>query len=185
MAVTGDLQFSLTGIAFQAISQVAECTRMVLGEFVLSGRKLDPLTYTAFVAPTCLVVLLVANIASWDSAILPAAKVYWWLLLANSCVAFMLNILVATVIKEFSAVGFVLTGLTKDVVIVSLSCVFFGEPITKIQSSAFTITLAGVGMWSLLKIAPDSPPVRLLESLLCVPHRTTGEAQALLASKNV
>lgn len=185
VSVSGDLHFSLVGIAFQAVSQVSECTRMVLGEIVLSGRKLDPLTYTAFVAPTCLIVLLIANIASWDSAILPAAKEHWRLLLANACIAFMLNVLVATVIKEFSAVGFVLTGLTKDIVIVSLSCMLFGEHVTAMQSSAFAITLAGVGMWSLMKIAPDSPPVRCLERLLCIPGHTTSETQALLNDKKV
>merc|ERR1740123_1526143 len=55
ISVSGDLQFSLVGIAFQAFSQVAECARIVLGEFVLSGRKFDPLSYTFFVAPTCFV----------------------------------------------------------------------------------------------------------------------------------
>merc|ERR1740123_938848 len=55
VSVSGDIRFSLVGIAFQAFSQVAECARIVLGEFVLSGRKFDPLSYTFFVAPTCFV----------------------------------------------------------------------------------------------------------------------------------
>jgi len=185
ISVSGDLNFKLVGITFQAVSQVAECTRMVLGEFVLSGRKLDPLTYTAFAAPTCFVVLLVGTVTSWDPAILPAAKANWNLLLANAGIAFMLNVLVATVIKELSAVGFVLTGLTKDVVIVALSCVFFGEQVTSTQCFAFAMTIAGVGMWSLMKVAPDSLPVRLLETLLCVPRRTRAESQPLVDGKHV
>jgi len=185
ISVSGDLQFSLVGIAFQAISQVAECARIVLGEFVLSGRKFDPLTYTAFMAPTCFGVLLVANIVGWNPAVIPAAITHWRLLVANAGVAFLLNVLVAVVIKEISAVGFVLTGLTKDIFIVVLSCVLFGEPITPMQTSAFCMTLAGVGMWSLMKILPDAPPVRFLKHALCMPVALKSETDPLLPGKKV
>jgi len=185
ISVSGDLQFALVGVAFQAMSQVAECARIVLGEFVLSGRKLDPLTYTTFVAPTCFVVLMAGNALAWDPAIIPAAMMHWRLLAANACVAFLLNVLVATVIKEVSAVGFVLTGLTKDIVIVVLSCVMFMEPITHTQASAFIMTLAGVGMWSLMKINPQAAPVQFLERALCMPVTALGEKDPLLPCKKV
>jgi len=185
ISVSGDLQFSFLGIAFQAMSQVAECARIVLGEFVLSGRKLDPLTYTTFVAPTCFVVLLAGNALAWDPAIITAAQMHWQLLAVNAFVAFLLNVLVATVIKEISAVGFVLTGLTKDIVIVVLSCVMFTEPITRTQALAFVITLAGVGMWSLMKINPTAPPVQLLERALGMPVTAVGEKDPLLPCKKV
>jgi len=185
VSVSGDIHFSLVGIAFQAISQVAECIRIVLGEFVLTGRKLDPLTYTAFVAPTCFVVLIVANAMAWNSVIVPAAMAHWRLLLVNAGVAFLLNVLTATVIKEVSAVGFVLTGLTKDIVIVALSCILFGEAITRTQISAFCMTLAGVGMWSLMKISPEAPALRFLKRALCMPVAVKSELDPLLPGKKV
>jgi len=185
ISVSGDLQFSLVGIAFQAISQLAECARIVLGEFVLSGRKFDPLSYTFFVAPTCFVVLLVANAAAWNPAVIPAAMTHWRLLAANAGVAFFLNVMVAVVIKEVSAVGFVLTGLTKDIFIVVLSCVLFGESITLTQTLAFGITLGGVGMWSLMKISPEAPPVRLLQHMLCMPVVMKGETDPLQLCKKI
>jgi len=185
ISVSGDMQFSLVGIAFQAVSQVAECIRIVLGEFLLSGRKLDPLTYTAFVAPTCFAVLLFANAMAWNPAIIPAAMAHWRLLLVNAGVAFLLNVLVATVIKELSAVGFVLTGLTKDIVIVALSCILFGEPITCTQFLAFVVTLAGVGMWSLMKISPEAPPVIFLKRALCIPVAVSSETDPLMPGKKV
>jgi len=169
ISVSGDLKFSLVGVAFQAVSQLAECARMVLGEFVLSGRKLDPLTYTSFVAPLCFVVLLAANLCSWDHRIVPAFVNSWPLLLCNALVAFILNVLVAAVIKEISAVGFVLTGLAKDIVIVVLSWLLFSEAITFKQWAAFAVTLGGVCLWSLLRVSPHSRPVKLLERALCVP----------------
>jgi hypothetical protein len=185
ISVSGDLQFSLVGIAFQACSQMAECIRIVLGEFVLTGRKLDPLTYTSLVAPICFGFLLIANVPAWNPAVIPAAMAHWHLLAANAGVAFLLNVLVAVVIKEISAVGFVLTGLTKDIFIVVLSCALFGEPITYMQTLAFVVTLAGVGMWSLTKILPEAPPVRFLKSALCMPIDVKGETDALLPGKKV
>eukprot|EP00418_Pyrodinium_bahamense_P025696 CAMPEP_0179133638 /NCGR_PEP_ID=MMETSP0796-20121207/63557_1 /TAXON_ID=73915 /ORGANISM="Pyrodinium bahamense, Strain pbaha01" /LENGTH=483 /DNA_ID=CAMNT_0020832603 /DNA_START=15 /DNA_END=1467 /DNA_ORIENTATION=- len=185
ISVTGDLTFSLVGIAFQVASQLAECLRTVLGEFVLSGQKLDPLTYTTFVAPVCLLVLLVANLFHWDPRVWPAFVQLWPIILCNAGVAFILNVLVAAVIKEVSAVGFVLTGLTKDVVIVMLSWLFFGDPITATQWSAFLMTLLGVGVWSLMKINPTSPIIQMLESAVCMNVRNNKptEATALIEKK--
>jgi len=185
ISVSGDLRFSLVGIAFQAISQVAECGRLVVGEFVLSGRKLDPLTYTAFVAPCCCAILLVANTVAWNPAVIPAAMTHWRLLAANAGLAFLLNVMVAVAIKEIAAVGFVLMGLTKDIFIVALSCVLFGEPITHTQTLAFSLTLVGVGTWSLLKISPEAPPLQLLKRALCMPAAEKNETDQLLPGKNV
>jgi len=184
ISVTGDLRFSLVGIAFQATSQLAECARMVLGEFVLSGRKLDPLTYTFFLAPTCLMVLLVANLCHWDPQTWPALAKCWPLVLCNAGVAFILNVLVAAVIKEVSAVGFVLTGLTKDIFIVMLSWLLFGEPVTTMQWSAFCMTLMGVGVWSWMKVNPRSSVIQMLERMLCMPcPEEKTEKTALLEKK--
>lgn len=185
ISVSGELKFSMLGFALQAFSQVAECCRMVMGEIVLSGpRKLDPLTYTMFVAPTCLVVLIVANLVHWDPLTVTRFHENWHLLVANASVAFLLNVMVATVVKECSAVGFVLTGLLKDIVIVIFSAIFFGEMVTHAQAAAFGVTIFGISFWSMMKISPDAPPVKALERLLGV---KTGEPEAcyLLSQKKL
>merc|ERR1712032_1267594 len=114
---------------------------MVMGEIVLTGRRLDPLTYTFFLAPVCLVVLIFANACQWNPHILPDFVQWWPLLTLNALIAFVLNLLVAAVIKECSALGFVLAGLTKDITIVVCSCIAFGEQITPQQAMAFGLTL--------------------------------------------
>eukprot|EP00418_Pyrodinium_bahamense_P071563 CAMPEP_0179084804 /NCGR_PEP_ID=MMETSP0796-20121207/38371_1 /TAXON_ID=73915 /ORGANISM="Pyrodinium bahamense, Strain pbaha01" /LENGTH=347 /DNA_ID=CAMNT_0020782231 /DNA_START=33 /DNA_END=1076 /DNA_ORIENTATION=- len=185
VSVSGDIRFSLTGILFQATSQVAECSRVVLGELILKGFNLDPLTYMIFVAPTSFAILFVATLCNWSPQIWLAFLQWWPLLLLNAGVAFILNLLVVTIIKEISAVGFTLTGLTKDIVIVVLSCIIFGEPITMVQWSAFGATLLGVGFWSLLKISPSSLPVQMLERALCIAHKPsqTSEATPIIEKK--
>jgi len=185
MAVSGELAFSMTGFMYQASSQVAECMRMVMGEIVLSGRKIDPLTYTFFLAPVCLAVLLCANALHWNPYIIPAFLQWWPLLIVNALVAFVLNLLVAAVIKECSAVGFVLAGLLKDIAIVVCSCIAFGEKITAQQATAFALTLAGVGFWSYMKTCPQAPAIRAAERMVCVPQAQEPNEFTNLVEKKV
>eukprot|EP00413_Alexandrium_margalefii_P029875 CAMPEP_0204578114 /NCGR_PEP_ID=MMETSP0661-20131031/42738_1 /ASSEMBLY_ACC=CAM_ASM_000606 /TAXON_ID=109239 /ORGANISM="Alexandrium margalefi, Strain AMGDE01CS-322" /LENGTH=352 /DNA_ID=CAMNT_0051587015 /DNA_START=57 /DNA_END=1115 /DNA_ORIENTATION=+ len=180
LTVSGEVHFKWIGFIFQGVSQLAEVTRMIMGEFVLTGRKMDPLTYNMFLAPICLAVLIVANAAHWSPGTLEDFAEWWPLILGNACLAFCLNILVATVIKECSAVGFVLTGLIKDIVIVIFSAVAFHEHVTRKQAEAFIITIFGVFFWSYMKIYPDASLVRMLERLLCMQHEAPSEKKALL-----
>lgn len=180
ISVSGEVNFRWIGFAFQAISQLAECSRMVMGEIVLSGRKLDPLTYTMFLAPICLVVLVIANAVHFSPGTWEDLAQMWPLLIANACVAFVLNVMVATVIKECSAVGFVLCGLTKDIAIVLFSTAAFHEHVTRKQALAFVITLAGVFYWSHMKTNPASPLVQLVERMLCVGSTAPKETTPLL-----
>lgn len=156
MAVSGDLNFVWIGFIFQMISQFAECARVVMGEIVLGGKlKLDPLSYTMFVAPTCLVVLIIGNAFAWDPKVIVAAGEWWHYLVPNALLAFVLNLIVATCIKELSAIGFILAGVSKDIVVVLFSCLAAGEAITRPQWFSFFATLTGVFCWSYLKVFPD------------------------------
>mmetsp|Transcript_173830 Transcript_173830/g.422781 ORF Transcript_173830/g.422781 Transcript_173830/m.422781 type:complete len:354 (-) Transcript_173830:85-1146(-) len=170
ISVSGEIHFAWLGFAFQAVSQLTECSRNVMGEYLLSGRKFDALTYNMFLAPICFVILVIATCFSWDSRIPTDFAAWWHLLLLNGLVAFSLNFLVASVIKECSAVGFVLCGLCKDIVIVVISSIAFGEEVTHKQSGAFLVTLLGILFWSLMKTHPKSLPVRAAEAMLCVPY---------------
>jgi len=169
--VSGEMNFVWLGFVVQLVSQVAECSRVVMGECVLSGAslKLDPLTYTLFAAPTCLTVLLLGNLFTWDHEIIPRAQQLWHLLLPNALLAFVLNVLVATVIKEASAVGFILTGMVKDIVLVVVSSIAFGETVTVEQAGAFVMILMGIVFWSASKAMPEHPLVRRVEDAMGLP----------------
>mmetsp|Transcript_53113 Transcript_53113/g.137387 ORF Transcript_53113/g.137387 Transcript_53113/m.137387 type:complete len:350 (-) Transcript_53113:157-1206(-) len=171
MAVSGEVNFVFVGFVYQLISQLAECSRAVMGEVVLSGGglKLDPLSYTLFVAPACLAVLVGGIIATWDPAI-PGALATWWpYVLPNALLAFVLNMLVATIIKEMSAVGFILAGVCKDIALVLFSAVVFAEVVTAHQCFGFMVALGGVFFWSFLRASPDSQAAMLAARLLQMP----------------
>mmetsp|Transcript_18183 Transcript_18183/g.42806 ORF Transcript_18183/g.42806 Transcript_18183/m.42806 type:complete len:354 (-) Transcript_18183:42-1103(-) len=185
IAISGEVHFKWIGFIYQAVSQLAEVCRMLMGEMVLNGQKLDPLTYNMFLAPICFLVLIVGNAIHWDDGIVASFALWWPMILGNACVAFALNITVAAVIKECSAVGFVLAGLAKDIAIVVFSACAFKEHVTGKQAAAFVCTIAGVFFWSYIKIYPRALPVRALERLLCVDVAADDERQALVNKEAV
>jgi drug/metabolite transporter (DMT)-like permease len=160
-AVSGEVHFVLAGFIFQAVSQLAECSRTVMGELVLNGRdfRLDPFTYTMLSAPFCILMLGAGTVITWDKRIPTQAANCWFLLIPNACMAFVLQALVATIIKELSAVGFILTGIVKDITIVMISAIWFGEEVRIKQYLSFTLTLSGIFFWSYMTKEPDSPLV--------------------------
>jgi len=170
LCVSGELHFALTGFILQLVSQFAECCRAVIAELVLTGNdyKLDSLSYAFFISPVCLVVLVVGATVTWSNEILTDTAAMWYLLIPNACLAVCLNITIAQVIKETSAVGFMITGMVKDVVLVCFSSAVFHDTIQKQQWLAFMVTLSGVFFWSYMKIDPGSKLVRAFEKMLGV-----------------
>jgi len=170
LCVSGEMNFVFIGFMIQGLSQFAECMRAVIAEVVLSGNdfKLDALSYTMFVAPVCLLVLAVGNAVIWDHAVLDDLAVWWPYLIPNACIAFCLNVTIAQVIKETSAVGFIITGVVKDICLVVFSSVAFHDMISMTQWASFTVTLSGVFFWSFMKINPDHRVIQNFEKLLGV-----------------
>lgn len=162
VAVVGELHFVWVGFAVQAVSQLGESGKNVLGEWIMRGSdlKLDPLTYTMFMSPMCLAVLLVGTVVTWRDEIAAHAVLWWKLLLPNACLAFLLNVAVALVIKECSAVTFVLAGLVKDMAIVAACVLVFGEVVVHQQFMGFAICLGGIFCWSYMRARPSSPWVQ-------------------------
>jgi len=92
-------------------------------------------------------------------------KAMWPLLLPNACLAFLLNVSISVLIKEVSAMAFILSGLVKDVIIVAASAAVFGEQVVMNQYIGFTVCLSGVFFWSWSKIAPQSQSVQLFRKI--------------------
>merc|ERR1712186_212729 len=70
LAVQGEINFVWRGFIIQAFSQMGECGKNVMQEWMMGGSdiQLDPLTYNLFVQPLTLAMLLIANLFTWQSA---------------------------------------------------------------------------------------------------------------------
>eukprot|EP00448_Togula_jolla_P020232 CAMPEP_0170589260 /NCGR_PEP_ID=MMETSP0224-20130122/11258_1 /TAXON_ID=285029 /ORGANISM="Togula jolla, Strain CCCM 725" /LENGTH=343 /DNA_ID=CAMNT_0010913011 /DNA_START=58 /DNA_END=1089 /DNA_ORIENTATION=+ len=171
MCVHGEINFTMIGFVIQAISQFAECSKNVMGEYIMSSAdfKLDPLTYTLFMAPVSLLFLSMGVAWTWDPAVIAAAQANWHYLLPNALLAYALNLIIAMVLKNCSAMGFILAGMVKDIVIVVVSSHLFGDFIANMQYIGFAVTLAGCGAWSLLKLMPNGTLAWTLRTITCMP----------------
>lgn len=157
MAVTEEMKFVFVGFLIQAVSQLGECTKNVLGEWMMSGSdfRLDPLTYTMSMAPVAFLPLAMGTCASFDTAVLTDFQRCWPLLLANALTAVCLNVLISTFIKACSTMSFILAGIAKDIFIVTVSAIAFGDVITTQQMMGFGVCLTGITAWSSIKIKPE------------------------------
>lgn len=174
LCVTGQVGFVYVGFIFQVISQLADCLRAVLAEILLKSEefKLDPFSYTLLVSPICFTVLIIGTIVTWSPDIPSDFGKTWSLLIPNTCAAFVLNLCIAWVLKETSAVGFNVTGIVKDVALVFIAAMFFQAPVTGRQAHCFIITLSGVFFWCLMKTSPDHWAVQTLDKALhCGIHK--------------
>lgn len=163
LTVHGEMRFSFAGFTLQGISQLTECTKIVLQALVLCGAsKLDPMSYVLLIAPMCALTLLGAAAAM--SFIVPdhglieaSARFLPWLpfLALNSTLAFSMNIIMAYFIKYTSGVAFILAGVTKDILIVTVGAIVFHELISGLQIFAFSLQIMLIFTWSLCKTFPE------------------------------
>merc|ERR1719163_682098 len=97
---------------------------------------------------------------------LESMMIWYPYLIPNALCAFALNVTIAMLIKETSAMGFILSGVVKDMVIVVASTYIFDTSLVAQQIAGFSIATTGIFFWSYMKIAPDATAVRLLGQIL-------------------
>lgn len=165
MTIVGEVNFSWTGFFVQGSSQLFETAKIVLQALVLSeaGRKLDAMSYVLLVTPLCACVLLCVQVVLYFTfphlsfaGAWPHFEAWWMYLIPNALLAFSVNVVIAFFIKNSSAVAFILAGIVKDVMIVSVGTVVFHEHVAMIQVIGFGLQLIGILVWSLTKTFPDN-----------------------------
>ncbi|BFZ64678.1 hypothetical protein YB2330_005830 [Saitoella coloradoensis] len=150
IASYGEIHFVTLGVCFQALGIVFEAVRLVMVQRLLgaSGHKMDPMVSLYHFAPVCASFLTV--IALYLEApyitLEDVNRVGVSLLFFTAAVAFMLNLSVVFLIGRTSSLVLTLSGVVKDILLVSASFVMFGDPITPTQLFGYSIALGGL-MW--------------------------------------
>eukprot|EP00931_Biecheleriopsis_adriatica_P062274 TRINITY_DN3750_c0_g2_i1.p1 TRINITY_DN3750_c0_g2~~TRINITY_DN3750_c0_g2_i1.p1 ORF type:complete len:372 (+),score=61.64 TRINITY_DN3750_c0_g2_i1:100-1116(+) len=154
LCAKGEIHFVMLGLVLQVASMFAECAKNLIGELVMSGGglKLDALTFVSFQAPCSLMPILVAVAFTLTPQALSDFYAHYPLIVANASLAFLLNVMIAVILKRLSALAFVVIGLTKDIVIVLASSIVFGDTVSMMQRYSFGITLFGIYLWANLKM---------------------------------
>jgi hypothetical protein len=155
MSIHGEMNPSGVGFAIQMISQTSEVIKIIIQQMIMQGMRVDPLTMVMTMSPLCLCTLSVGLYFLWEPGTWADAHNMAFHLCLNGLNAFALNIAVALVIRYASGVSFVLAGVIKDILIVTVAAIFTGALVTRLQVAGFTIAVMGVAAHSLLRSHQD------------------------------
>ncbi|GAB5363379.1 hypothetical protein AAMO2058_000877800 [Amorphochlora amoebiformis] len=151
--VVGELHFDAIGVAIQSGGILAEGSRLILVNLLLSskGIKLKPLQALYYFAPACGICLGVYWLAyeAWRMPWDDITKTGFLMLSANGLMSFVLNCASVLVIGHANAMVLSLAGVVKDIMIVSGSCIIFGTIVTSLQIGGYAVALAGVFAYKL------------------------------------
>lgn len=155
----GELQFSTIGFIFQLFGIVAESSRLVLTNYILKEYKLDSLSSLYYIAPASWIFLTISfvifeiNKFPFDQLL---NLTFIFTLILNGLVAFTLNIAVVMLINHTSALILTLSGIVKDILLVVLSVLYLGSPVTLMQYCGYGFTLIGLNLHKEYKKNPDA-----------------------------
>jgi len=179
----GELYFSWMGFTFQSLAILAEASRLVLTNIVLKSLKLDPLSTLYYVAPLCALFIGIACFI-FESEDLPYEMMYTTefitVMLINGMVAFTLNVAVVLLIGNTSALVLTLAGIVKDILLVVLSVLVFGSPVTPLQYAGYGVALLGLNLHKEYKKNPERIGNAINYILCC---RTTKSEYSILPTK--
>ena len=149
MTSVGETYFSWIGFTFQAGGILAESSRLVLTNALMKQLKLDSLSSLYYIAPMCFAFIFPAMLF-FESSELPYDRIFTFtfgmVLISNGAIAFLLNVAVVMLIGNTSALILTLAGILKDLMLVGLSIVLFGSPVTGLQYVGYSIALVGLNL---------------------------------------
>jgi hypothetical protein len=145
VASSGELKFNLFGFCVQAAAVGFEAARLVMIQILLHGLKMDPLVSLHYYAPVCAIINLVAlPFAEGLAPFYELARIGPLVLISNAAVAFLLNVAAVFLVGVGSGLVLTLTGVFKDILLITGSVLIFGYPITLIQVFGYGVALSGL-----------------------------------------
>lgn len=154
----GELYFSVIGFTFQSLAIMAESSRLVLTNALMKQLKLDPLSSLYYIAPMCTFFIGIFC-CIFEVQDLPLDRMmtqdFIVTMLINGGVAFTLNVAVVLLIGNTSALVLTLAGIIKDIMLVVLSIVVFGSPVTPLQYAGYGVALLGLNAHKEFKKNPE------------------------------
>ncbi|KAH8926099.1 TPT-domain-containing protein [Atractiella rhizophila] len=157
VASYGEINFVMSGFICQAIGIAFEAARLVAIQKLLHGLKMDPLVSLYYFAPVCagLNLLLIPFYEGADPFNTAIEQLGFVVLFTNAATALLLNISVVFVISAASSLVYTLCGVLKDILLVVVSLLLFGKPVTSIQFFGYAIALAGLFVFKTKKEVMD------------------------------
>ena len=168
IASYGELLWNTQGVMYQGLSVLSESWRLVITQKLLQQhlpKGSSPLVSIAmFAPPSALLLLPVAIFREPGSFSLLLEPSLARLIGANTVVAFTLNIAVVLVVGRTSGLTLTLAGVVKDIMLIVLSILAFGNPVTSTQVGGYFVALYGLNLHDVYKADKDAPMAALAKT---------------------
>lgn len=156
VAAYGEARFDSWGVCLQLGAVAFEATRLVLIQILLTskGISLNPITSLYYVAPCCLLFLLVP----WIFVELPILQknssfhLDFVIFGTNSLCAFALNLAVFLLVGKTSALTMNVAGVVKDWLLIAFSWSVIKDTVTPINLFGYGLAFLGVGYYNHSKL---------------------------------
>ncbi|KAM0948745.1 putative sugar phosphate transporter domain-containing protein [Dioscorea sansibarensis] len=156
IAAYGEARFDVWGVTLQLAAVAFEATRLVLIQILLTskGISLNPITSLYYVAPCCLVFLLVP----WVLVELPVLRqtssfhLDFFIFGTNSLCAFALNLAVFLLVGKTSALTMNVAGVVKDWLLIAFSWSVIRDTVTTVNLIGYGIAFLGVAYYNHVKL---------------------------------
>merc|ERR1712217_687506 len=157
LAVFHQTAFSLMGFLLQMLAGTVGSMQIVLTNYMMTrsgGAKVDPMTMVLCTAPPMLFVLMPVNVFFWQPNIPDLILTWWPYLVANTLLAFVLQVTTAVAIRVISATGHAMASVFKDLTIVFSAGWILGEQIELIQYAGLCGSVISMAVYSAMKLFP-------------------------------
>lgn len=156
IAAYGEAKFDSWGVVLQLGAVAFEATRLVMIQILLTskGITLNPITSLYYVAPCCLVFLLVPWIFVELPILRETSSFHFDFVIfgTNSLCAFALNLAVFLLVGKTSALTMNVAGVVKDWLLIAFSWSVIKDTVTPINLFGYGLAFSGVAYYSISKL---------------------------------
>ncbi|KAK8668996.1 hypothetical protein V6N13_106439 [Hibiscus sabdariffa] len=156
IAAYGEARFDTWGVILQLGAVAFEATRLVMIQILLTskGISLNPITSLYYVAPCCLVFLLVPWIYVEFPLLKELSSFHFDFLIfgTNSFCAFALNLSVFLLVGKTSALTMNVAGVVKDWLLIAFSWSVIKDTVTPINLFGYGLAFLGVAYYNHSKL---------------------------------
>jgi len=148
-AIKGEIEFSATGFIFQLSAQSCKTFYLVIQQTLMQDNlKLDALSTVLVISPFSLFFLSGCMFAVWTPEILENGRKHWLLVVLHAVTAFFVDVAVTTVVKQASALTYMVVNALNSIVVVVVASILFGSTMTVRQAVGYGISIIGIVVYS-------------------------------------
>jgi len=197
LAVMGETQFDAAGFALVMSASVLAGLRWTITQMLLQKEKLgmtNPFATLYYIAPIMACTLFIISIPTeriWEIHNSPAfstpevAVETVFLIAGGAVLAFMMVVAEFQLIKETSAVTFMIAGIAKEVLTITVAVIIFGDTMGPANIVGLLLVIGGVSLYNFFKYQKVKKDMQEAQRFAAIPSDQLEEGVEFLSMKNL